>query len=109
MKWQDLVVVLARHVPAGKITTYAEVSEWGYGRRTLNQPVRSLLRGALNNGFGELTNRVVGSDGELADLPEGSEQQRRQLEAEGISFNTAGAVDLRAHRPVVLANGAGAA
>jgi alkylated DNA nucleotide flippase Atl1 len=102
MRWQDLVIALAKKVPEGSVTTYAEVSAWGYGKRNLNQPVRSLLRGAINHGFGVLTNRVVGSDGELAELPEGTEQQRKQLQAEGITFTPSGAVDLQAHEPVVL-------
>ena len=109
MNWQDLVITLARQVPAGAVTTYAEVSAWGYGKRNLNQPVRSLLRGAINNGFGILTNRVVGSDGELAELPEGTEQQKKQLQAEGIVFTPSGAVDLQAHEPVVLASARGEA
>jgi alkylated DNA nucleotide flippase Atl1 len=101
-RWQDLVEVLTRHVPAGAVTTYADVSEWGYGSRNMNQPVRSLLRGALNNGFQRLTNRVVGADGRLARLPEGQSQQRAQLEAEGVAFTSEGAVDLRATVPVEL-------
>jgi alkylated DNA nucleotide flippase Atl1 len=101
-KWQDLVDVLTRHVPAGSITTYANVSEWGYGSRSMNQPVRSLLRGALNNGFQTLTNRVIGADGRLAELPEGNTQQRTQLAAEGIPFRSDGKVDLRAAVPVEL-------
>ncbi len=39
MRWQDLVITLASHVPPGRVTTYAEVSAWGYGKRNLNQPV----------------------------------------------------------------------
>jgi len=102
MQWQDLVIILASQVPPGKVTTYAEVSAWGYGARNLNQPVRALLRGAMNHGFGVLTNRVVGTDGKLAELPEGIEQQQKQLQAEGIRFKSTGEVDLRAHEPVVL-------
>ena len=104
MQSKDLVNALAAQVPAGKVTTCAEISAWGYGKRNLNHPVRALLRGALNNGYVVLTNRVVGSNGELAELPEGTEQQWRQLQAEGINFTASGAVDLATHQPVVLAN-----
>jgi len=102
MKWQDLVEILARHVPHGKITTYAEVSEWGYGKRSFNQPVRSLLTGAANKGFTKLTNRVISSDGSLADLPEGQDQQRKQLIAEGLMKSDEFTVNLDQHRPVKL-------
>lgn len=37
----------------------------------------SLLMGARNQGYQKLTNRVVGADGKLADLPDGADQQRR--------------------------------
>ena len=93
MDWRQLVTALADRVPAGSVTTYAEVSLWGYDRPNLNQPVRSLLSGASNHGHQRLTNRVVGADGRLADLPEGSDQQRRQLHDEGIPFTTDGRVD----------------
>ena len=92
--WQQLVVLLAQAVPAGAITTYAEVSDWAYGRRNLNQPVSSLLRGAANHGFTELTNRVVGTDGTSASLPEGAAQQEAQLRAEGVPFLAVGQIDM---------------
>ena len=93
MDWKQLVTTLAHHVPAGHVTTYAQVSLWGYDIPNLNQPVRSLLSGAANHGHQRLTNRVVRTDGRLADLPEGSDQQRRQLLDEGIPFTTDGRVD----------------
>ena len=102
MNWQQLVDILTAHIPAGSITTYAEVSNWAYGVPNRNQPVRSLLVGARNNGHGVLTNRVVGVDGALADLPDGANQQRDQLVAEGVPFTDAGSVDLTAIAPVVL-------
>jgi len=102
MTWQELVIALARAVPKGSITTYAEVSQWGYGKRNLNQPVRSLLHGAANSGFSVLTNRVVGTDGTLAALPGGNGPQRSQLSAEGIEFLVGGQVNLGKHTPVTL-------
>lgn len=68
-----------------------------------NQPVHSLLRGAANHGHQRLTNRVVGADGRLADLPEGPNQQRRQLLDEGIPFTLDGKVDFDRISPVMLA------
>lgn len=102
MDWRQLVTALGSRVPAGSVTTYAEVSLWGYGKPNLNQPVRSLLSGAANHGHQRLTNRVVGKDGRLADLPEGPDQQRRQLLDEGIPFTTDGRVDFDRISPATL-------
>lgn len=102
MNWKDLVDVLERQVSAGGITTYSEVSSWAYGVPNRNQPVRSLLVGARNHGYQKLTNRVVGADGRLADLPDGSDQQRKQLQSEGILFAGDGIVDLTKVIPMVL-------
>ena len=103
MNWKQLVTVLGRCVPQGSVTTYAHVFLWGYGVRNRNQPVRSLLRGAANHGHQRLTNRVVGTDGRLADLPEGSDQQRCQLLAEGVPFTADGRVDFDRISPTKLA------
>ena len=103
MDWKQLVTALGHRVPAGSVTTYAEVSLWGYGVHNYNQPVRSLLRGAANHGHQRLTNRVVRTDGRLADLPEGSDQQRRQLLLEGSPFTPDGRVDFDRISPVTLA------
>ena len=102
MDWKQLVTTLAHRVPAGCVTTYAQVSLWGYGVHNYNQPVRSLLRGAASHGHQRLTNRVVRTDGRLADLPEGPDQQRRQLLDEGIPFTTDGRVDFGRISPVLL-------
>jgi alkylated DNA nucleotide flippase Atl1 len=102
MNWQDLVDVLQAQVPAGSVTTYAQVSLLGYKVPNRNHPVRSLLVGARNNMFQHLTNRVVGVEGELADLPDGTGQQRQQLEAEGIPFTADGRVDFTQIAPVPL-------
>jgi alkylated DNA nucleotide flippase Atl1 len=93
MDWRQLVTALGRCVPTGSVATYAEMSLWGYGKPNLNQPVRSLLSGAANHGHQLLTNRVVGTAGRLADLPEGSDQQRQQLLDEDVPFTTDGGVD----------------
>jgi methylated-DNA-protein-cysteine methyltransferase related protein len=103
MTWQQLVDVLESCVPAGSVTTYAQVSLWGYDVPNKNRPVGALLRGARNNGHQPLTNRVVGTNGELADLPDGPDQQRRQLLAEGVPFTPDGRVDFGRISPVALA------
>jgi alkylated DNA nucleotide flippase Atl1 len=104
MNWSDLVAVLKANVPSGRVTTYAEVSNWAYGKPNRNQPVRSLLRGAANHGYLALTNRVVAVSGSLADLPQGREQQLEQLKTEGVPLTSAGAVDFSRITPVTLKN-----
>ncbi len=103
MNWKQLVDLLERRVPAGSVTTYAQVSLRGYGVPNKNQPVGAMLRGARNNEYRLLTNRVVGTDGKLADLPDGSDQQRRQLLAEDVLFTADGRVDFDKISPVTLA------
>jgi alkylated DNA nucleotide flippase Atl1 len=100
--WRQLAAALDRYVSAGSVTTYAEVSLWGYGTQNYNQPVRSLLRGAANHGHQQLTNRMVRTDGRLADLPEGSDQQRHQLLGEGVPFTADGRVDFTKISPKEL-------
>lgn len=103
MNWKQLVRVLGDRVPAGRMTTYAEVSAWGYGVSNYNQPVHSLLRGAANYGHQRLTERVVGIEGRVVDLPEGTYQQRRQLLEESVPFTPDGRVDFGRTSPVELA------
>ena len=103
MDWKQLATTLGYRVPARSVTTCAQVSLWGYGVQDYNQPVRSLLRGAANHGHQRLTNRVVGTDGRLADLPEGSDQQKRRLLDEGVPFTPDGRVDFGRISPVTLA------
>lgn len=103
MNWRQLVKVLSDKVPSGRVTTYAQVSNWAYGVPNRNQPVGSMLVGARNHGHAKLTNRVVGTDGTLAETPDGHEQQRQQLVGEGIPFiNAANVIDLTKVTPVVL-------
>jgi methylated-DNA-protein-cysteine methyltransferase related protein len=103
MNWQQLVDVLDRQVPNGSVTTYAQASLWGYGVSNKNQPVGALLRGARNNGHRPLTNRVVRTNGELANLPDGPDQQKQQLLEEGVPFTADGRVDFGRISPVELA------
>src|SRR5215212_5987703 len=102
MNWQQLVDVLENRVPVGSVTTYAQVFLWGHGVANKNRPVGALLRGARTNGHQSLTNCAVGTNGELADLSDGSDQQRRQLLAEDRPFTPDGRVDFGRISPVAL-------
>jgi alkylated DNA nucleotide flippase Atl1 len=107
VNWKDLVDVLDRQVSVGSITTYSEVSRWAYGKPHWDRPVRSMINCARNKGFQAVTNRVVGFDGKLAILPDGSDQQRQQLLSEGVPFTADGRVDLTVNSPVVLGQNSG--
>ncbi|HEX4130624.1 MAG TPA: hypothetical protein VHZ24_11305 [Pirellulales bacterium] len=104
LDWHELVSILVDRVPVGCVTTYAEVSRWGYGVPNRNQPVRALLVRAWNGGHRTLTNRVVKADGSLAALPGGMDQQRKQLVSEGVPFKDSGKVDFTRITPVSLMN-----
>ena len=52
---------------------YAEVSRWGYGKPNLAQPARPLLLGSENHGYLRRTALVVGVNGELKGVPDGSD------------------------------------
>jgi alkylated DNA nucleotide flippase Atl1 len=103
MTWRQLVNALERYVPADSVTTYAEVSLWGYGVPNMDQPVRSLLRGARDHDYQRLTNRVVKADGELADLLEAPDQQRRRLLTEGVPLTADSRMDFDQTSPIGLA------
>lgn len=90
----DLIAILEQRVPPGSVTTYAMVSLWAYGVPTRNKPVRAMLMGARNAGRIELTNRVVRSDGSFANSPDGADQQRMQLQNEGVPMTVEGNVNL---------------
>ena len=104
MNWKDLVEILEGAVPAGSITTYAEVSRWAYGNTYFDRPIRSMINCARKNGFLTVTNRVVCFDGKLAVMYNGADQQRQQLLIEGLPFTEDGRVDLEKVVPIVLAD-----
>jgi alkylated DNA nucleotide flippase Atl1 len=102
MSWEDLVAILEQEVPAGRITTFFELSLCVYGRIGKYSAVRAMLAAARKHGFQELTNRVVTVDGKLAVMPDGSDLQHQQLLSEGIIFTNDGRVDMHKVRHVYL-------
>ncbi len=103
MTGRQLVDVLESCVPAGSVTTYAEVPLGGYGVPNMYQPVRFLLRGARDHDYQRLPNRAVKANGELADLLEGPDQQRRRLLTEGVPLTADGRMDFDQTFPIELA------
>lgn len=83
MNYEDVLTKLSAEVPAGKVTTYKELSLWAYGHPTGTQAIVSMLKAAVNENPENaiITNRVIPESGRLAD-PNG---QLAQLSKEGIS------------------------
>jgi len=82
MNYADVLTKLSAEVPAGKVTTYKELSLWAYQHPTGTQAIVSMLKAAVseNSVNAILTNRVVPESGCLAD-PNG---QVTQLSKEGV-------------------------
>lgn len=99
-KWEDLLEILKCHVGPGKVTTYADLSVWAYGRPDRNSPIVSMLTAAAKRGYFELTNRVVSNDGGCG-AADKMYDQSAQLRLEGVPF-TGDRVDLEKCPPVRL-------
>ncbi len=82
MNHADILTKLSAEVPAGKVTTYKELSLWAFKHPTGTQAIVSMLKAAVTESSENaiLTNRVVPESGRLAD-PNG---QITQLSKEGI-------------------------
>lgn len=79
-------------IPYGKVMTYADIAEYITGGRRGAQAVSTIL---LNNSNWKNCHRVVLAEGKLS--PEykgglGPEVQRKELEAEGVTFDYTGKV-----------------
>jgi alkylated DNA nucleotide flippase Atl1 len=101
LPWEPLAEALERCVTLGNITCYADVARWLLSKSSQLPPVQSTVRAVRDNGYAYLAYRVVGANGFLF-LSDSREQQRTQLESEGIQFTRDGRVDLDIHRPVAI-------
>jgi methylated-DNA-protein-cysteine methyltransferase-like protein len=89
---------VVRQIPRGAVATYGQVAELaGYPRQA--RQVGWILSG-LPDGTDVPWQRVINAKGEVSPRAFGDShlEQRALLEAEGVSFNARGRVDLRAHR-----------
>ncbi|MEZ9566274.1 MULTISPECIES: hypothetical protein [Vibrio] len=86
MQWTGLLEVLKNQLPAGKVTSYGVLSTFVFHKATAGQAIRSMLQAAVNDDFrnSEFTNRVIYSDGRVADV----NGQIHQLQAEGIPIES---------------------
>ena len=100
IKWEDLLEILKCHVGPGKVTTYADLSVWAYGRPDRSFFIVAMLKAAAKRGYFELTNRVVSNDGGCG-AADKMYDQSAQLRLEGVPF-TGDRVDLEKCPPVRL-------
>ena len=83
----------ARGVPRGRVVTYGQVAECVGGNA---QHVGTAMRKAEASGLNVPWQRVVRADGSISrHAPAG---QRERLEAEGLSFDDRGRVDLQKYQ-----------
>lgn len=79
-------------IPYGKVVTYADIAEYITGSRRGAQSVSTIL---LNNSNWKNCHRVVMAEGKLSPGYKsglGPEVQRKELEAEGVTFDYSGKV-----------------
>ncbi len=88
----ELLRHLVRHVPAGTVTTYGELSTWAFGNAGASQAIVAMLNAAVRvrQSHAEYTNRVVRKDGGVVDV----NGQLDQLLREGIRISN-GKVDMK--------------
>lgn len=87
------VYSVVREIPAGSVTTYGDIAAL-LGMPQYSRMVGRALR-QVPAGLNLPCHRVVNAIGRL--VP-GWDEQRRLLDAEGVSFRKNGCVDLRPHR-----------
>ena len=87
------VYSVVREIPAGSVTTYGDIAAL-LGMPQYSRMVGRALR-QVPAGLNLPCHRVVNAIGRL--VP-GWDEQRRLLDAEGVSFRKNGCVDLRLHR-----------
>lgn len=92
----ERLLAVVRTIPPGQVASYGQVSSRVLG--TTPRMVGFALA-ALPPGSDVPWHRVVNAAGRIS-LPAGGQghaEQRRRLEAEGVSFRKSGAIDLDAH------------
>lgn len=89
------VYAIVKQIPPGKVTTYSQIARM-LGTRDARRVGHALH---ANNDPATPCHRVVFGDGSLAPSFAfgGPQEQLRQLQLEGITFNTDGKVNLAKH------------
>ncbi len=96
--FNDLVYALVRHIPPGKVLSYGRVAYLlgvPHGARAVGWAMSALKHGDR----GVPWHRVVNAKGRVSikGSPEAAAEQRARLEAEGITFDERGYLDMNQH------------
>ena len=90
---QQIIEVIKR-IPKGKVATYGQIATIAGNHRAARQVVRVLHSSSKKEGLP--WHRVINSKGKISLKPgRGFELQKSLLEAEGITPNQEGIIDLR--------------
>lgn len=93
----DRIYAVVARIPRGRVATYGQVATLAGIPNGARQVGYALA--ALNSGSRLPWHRVVNAAGSVSlRVPGAADQQRFQLEKEGIRFNAAGRVDLQLNR-----------
>jgi methylated-DNA-protein-cysteine methyltransferase-like protein len=91
MRFFEQVYVVVRWIPRGRVASYGQIA------RLLGQPHAARTVGWAMQGLMEDDvpwHRVVNAAGRISiPDPEGAQEQRRRLEAEGVTFDAHGRID----------------
>lgn len=96
--FNELVYALVRHIPPGKVLSYGRVAYLlgvPHGARAVGWAMSALKHGDR----GVPWHRVVNAKGRVSikGSPEAAAEQRARLEAEGVSFDERGYLDMNRH------------
>ena len=87
------VIALIKKIPEGKVATYGQLAGLAGSPRAARQVVRTLHSSSEKEGLP--WHRVINSQGRISLKPgSGYELQRALLEAEGVTFDQSGTIDL---------------
>ena len=99
MNTYDRIYDVVCQIPIGQVATYGQIAELAQMPRQARLVGYALYRVAPDSQIP--WHRVVNSRGQVSESPfrQGSDHlQRSLLEAEGITFNASGTIDLRRYR-----------
>lgn len=95
--YTERVVNIIQAIPEGKVTTYGQIALLAGSPRGARQVARILH--AMSASHGLPWHRVINAQGRIAlNAPDAFALQKALLEAEGISVDDAGYVDLSTYR-----------
>ena len=90
------IIEVVKRIPKGKVATYGQIADLGGNHRAARQVVRVLHSSSKKEGLP--WHRVINSKGKISLKPgQGFELQISLLEAEGITLDEDGIIDLNTY------------